>query len=101
MPRPNNLSNDDIIRYDQIIDNDPMLPSSLASNPVIREICYAGQYLSEQLNKLNCQEHIIGQIMYCAGQMSFGNNDPWKVHQDILDQFVDGSLEFEEDEQLN
>ena len=95
--RPETVTNEDLLRWSEKIDNDPLMDSELAQNPIIREVCYAGQWLVDRLDELKCPDHLIGRIMYTAGTMCFGRKDPWKIHQDILTQFVDGSLEYEED----
>ena len=97
MPKPPTVSSFDIQRWDAIIDNDPLLTPSMSSNPVIREVCYAGQYLNERLIDLNCPETLIGQIMYSAGKMCFGKPDPWDVHLEALQAYVDGTLQIEDD----
>jgi hypothetical protein len=96
MPRPDSVTNEDISRWSEMIDNDPYLDAKFANNPVIREVCYAGRYLCDKLMELKCPEDKIGAIMYCAGAASFGRPDPWEVHQLFLDQFIDGTLEFDE-----
>src|SRR5258706_12089581 len=101
MPRPNCVTNENILHWDSIIDTDPNLPSEIAQQPIVREICYAGQYLSDKLTELQCPDHLIGRIIYTAGQISFGQKDPWLIHQDILNQFIDGTLQFEEDDMQN
>jgi hypothetical protein len=99
--RPESITNEDLQRWSEIIDNDPLLDANLAKNPIIREVCYAGQYLAEKLTELNCPDHIIGRIMFTAGRLCFGQKDPWAIHQMILNQFMDNSLQYEEDaEQL-
>ncbi len=94
MPRPESVTNEDLSRWSEIIDNDPLIPSAMAQNPIIREVCYAGQWLADRLNEVNCPDHLIGRIMYTAGRICFGRKDPWEIHRDILNQFLDGSLEF-------
>lgn len=102
MSRPTFVTNEDLSRWSEIIDNDPLIPSSMAQNPIIREVCYAGQWLADRLTELQCPDHLIGRMMYTAGQLCFGRPDPWEVHQEILTQFVDGTLEFEmEPEEIN
>lgn len=97
MPRPNSITNEDLLRWDEKIDNDPLMSPSMAQNPIIREVCYAGQWLADKLTELNCPDHLIGRMMYTAGQICFGRKDPWEVHLDILSRFIDGDLEFEMD----
>jgi len=97
MPRPNSVTNEDLLRWSEKIDNDPLLTPSITQSPIIREVCYAGQWLADKLIELNCPDHLIGRIMYTAGQLSFGRKDPWEVHQNILARFIDGDLEYEMD----
>lgn len=99
--RPESVTNEDIFRWSEKIDNDPLMDVALAQNPIIREVCYAGQWLADKLTELNCPDHIIGRIMYTAGGLCFGRKDPWKVHQDIHQRFVDGTLEFEPEPEEN
>ncbi len=89
------------MEYDEIINNDSNIPKVMKDNPIIREICRAGQYLSEKLSELNCPDHIIGRITFTAGQLCFGKPDPWEIHQEILNEFINNTLEFEEDLDLN
>jgi hypothetical protein len=79
------------------IDNDPNMPKSLSSQPTIREVCYAGLFLAEELMKLNCPDNLIVRIQWHAGKASFGN-DPWDVHLDILEDYKNNKLTFEEDQ---
>ena len=97
MPRPESITYEDLLRWDETIDNDPLMSPAMAENPVIREVCYAGQWLVDRLNELNCPDHLIGRMMWTAGRICFGRKDPWEVHQDILTRFIDGTLEFEMD----
>jgi hypothetical protein len=96
MPRPDSISNEDISRWSNNIDNDTNLPISLAESPVIREVCYAGLWLCEQLEKLNCPEEYIVRIQFAAGQLSFGR-DPWDAHQKVLEAYKLNELDFEQD----
>lgn len=96
MSRPEFVTNEDIIRWSERIDQD--LPEHMVNNAIIREVCYAGQWLVEQLSDLNCPEDIIARIQYTAGQMSFGR-EPWTVHQILLEAFQNNELIFEEDPQ--
>jgi len=101
MSRPEFITEEDIARWSESIDNDPLLDKQLAQNPIVREVCYAGQFLAEKLRELDCSEDIIGRIMYTAGQLSFGQEDIWAVHQEILKEFIAGTLEFEKDSDSN
>jgi hypothetical protein len=97
MPRPSTISLDDLQRWDFTINSDSQLDPKWSSNPIFREVLYAGQYLSDQLRLLHCSETLIGQILYSAGQMSFGRKDPWEIHLEILQRYLNNSLIFEQD----
>src|SRR5271169_3054258 len=102
MPRPDSVTNEDIFRWSKKIDSDPHMDSVLAQNPIIREVCYAGQWLADKLIELSCPDHLISRIMYTAGSLCFGHGDPWAVHQEILNLYTEGTLEFAiEPEDLN
>ena len=97
MPRPNSVTNEDLSKWSDTIDSDPLISEGLAQNPIIREVCYAGQWLADRLTEVDCPDHLIGRMMYTAAQMCFGRKDPWEIHQDILNRFIDGTLEFDMD----
>ena len=98
MPRPDSVTNEDILRWSETIDTDPLIPTPMAQNAIIREVCYAGQWMADKLIEMDCPDDLIGRMMFTAGRICFGRKDPWEVHQELLQQFVDGVLEFEEDE---
>jgi hypothetical protein len=97
MPRPEIVTNEDIARWSEEIDNDKNLSPTLAQNPIIREVCYAGLWLAEELEKLQCPEEIMTRIRFTAGSLSYGR-DIWEIHQMILDKFISNELEFEDDD---
>jgi hypothetical protein len=94
MSRPEYVTNEDLSRWSEKIDNDPLMSPGLAQNPLIREVCYAGRWLCERLESLNCPDEMIGRIMYTAGEICFGRPDPWEIHRDILARYMAGELEF-------
>lgn len=101
MRRPEFVLQEDLSRWDERIDSDPNLPPSLAANPIIREVCYAGQWLAEELEKLQCPDHLIVRIQHAAGGLSFGR-DIWETHQMILTSYKNDEMEFEpEPEDMN
>jgi len=101
MPRPSSVTNEDLTKWSEKIDNDPLMDQNLAQNPIVREICYAGQWLADKLTELDCPDHLIGRMMYTAAQICFGRKDPWEIHLEILNRFVDGTLEFEMEPEEN
>lgn len=102
MPRPDFISSNDLERWDAIIDEDDVIPRALMQSPVIREVCYAGQWMLEQLENLECPFELIVRIQFEAGKMSFGN-DPWTIHEQFLDGYKNGKLDisFDNNEVLN
>jgi hypothetical protein len=92
--RPNYITNEDLLRWDAAIDSNPLIPAHMANSAIIREVCYAGQWIREKLLELKCPEVLIGRILFTAGQMCFGR-DPWEIHHNILDEYIDGTLEFD------
>lgn len=96
MIRPNFVSEDDIIRWADMIDNDDTIPDEVKNTEVIREVCYSGFWLVEQLFDLDCPTSMVTRIQWTAGKLSFGKN-PWDVHSKILQDYKDNSLILEED----
>lgn len=96
MSRPDFVSEEDILRWSDNIDNDPGFPKSLAASSTIREVCYAGLWLSEQLDQLGCPDFVIVRIQDAAGRLSYGR-DPWDVSQELLTKYQTNELVFEED----
>ena len=54
MKRPEFITNEDLLRWNENINNDTNIPENLKNNIIIKEVCIAGQWLSEELIKLNC-----------------------------------------------
>jgi len=95
------LTDEQLIKFNNCIDNDQFLPQSCKDNPIIRDLCRSGLWLCEQLEKLKCPEELIVRIQYSAGKASFGH-DCWDVHQQFLDGYVNNQLDFEtENSELN
>jgi hypothetical protein len=96
MKRPDFVTYEDIQRWSAEVDSDPHLSPGLKENVIFRELGYAGLWLSEELEKLGCEDDISVRIQYTAAQASFGR-DIWAVHQQFLDAFKNNELEFEDD----
>jgi len=94
MPRPIEVNVEKIAEYDEMIDNDPNFPEGMQNNKLVREVCYAGLYMCEQLEALGCPEALMVRIQYTAGKQSFGS-DPWEVHQEMLAQYKNNELKFD------
>lgn len=93
MIRPDFISEKDIERWSEVIDQDPNM-TFFKFSPTVREVCYAGCYLYEELKKLQCPDILIARIQWTAGKLSFGKN-PWEVHQKIIEQYKNNKLVFE------
>lgn len=96
MTRPEFVTNEDINRWGDVIDNDPRIPEHIAKSAIIREVCYAGLWLVEQLQDLQCPEELIVRIQWNGGKASFGR-DAWEVHQKLLSDYIDNKLLFDDD----
>jgi hypothetical protein len=97
MSRPEFITHAEIARWDADINQDPLLlslPKDLMESPVLREVCYAGCWLGEQLDQLQCPAEFIIRIQWHAGKLSFGR-DAWDVHQKMLLDYQDNKLVFE------
>jgi hypothetical protein len=96
MPRPLSISNDQLSQWTLEISEDPFLGEQVLQHPIFKEVLLAGKWLSEQLSLLQCQEELIVRITYTAGQLSFGRSDPWEIVENLLQQYQQGTLQFEE-----
>jgi hypothetical protein len=96
MMRPEFVTDEDIARWSENLDNDLRIPIGVVALPLLREVMYAGLWLGEQLQLLACNELLIVRIQYTAGQLSFGR-DPWEVVQELLTAYKNNDLEFEID----
>lgn len=93
MTRPDFITDQDINRFRETIQEDPFAKEFI-NVPLFVEVCYAGLWLAEELEKLNCPEELSVRIQFHAGQLSFGR-DPWDVHQEILEGYRNNTLEYE------
>lgn|ERR1700722_4394408 len=93
MSRPEFITNENIVQWDSLLDEDPSV-KTMAQFAIIREVCYAGYWLAEELQKLQCPMEYITRIQFTGGQLSFGR-DPWEVHQELLQRYKNNELEFE------
>jgi len=100
MYRPEYITEQDIERWNQVLLKNSDIPLSKIPS-IILELSYAGFWISEFLEKLNCDPVLITRIQFTAGKYSFGK-DIWKAHDEILQLFINGELSFEEEfNQLN
>jgi hypothetical protein len=90
------LTDEQLKQYDKLIDEDPYLSKDLSDNPIIREVCRAGIWLCNELDKIGCTIELRNRIQWTAGELSFGR-DAWDVHQSLLDDYINGKLVFESD----
>lgn len=94
--RPEFVTEEDIKRWNENMENDPNLPKMALEWDTLREVCYAGLWLSEQLDALKCPPEYITRIQFTAGCCSFGR-DPWEVSQKFVEKYKLNELEFEPD----
>lgn len=96
MNRPEFVTDEDIQRWSDIVDNDKTLPKHFADFAILREVLYASFWLAENLQKDGCPAEIITRIQYTMGSLSFGK-DPWVVAQEMLAAYKNNEMEFEID----
>ncbi len=101
MSRPKSVTNEDLLRWSEKIQRDPLMGSAIMQSDVVKEVCFAGFWLSERLKELQCNETLIGRIIYTAGRMCFGQEDPWDIHRILLTEYVDGTLIYEKNLEEN
>jgi hypothetical protein len=98
MPRPTSITPEDLARWDKLIEEE--LDTNLSSNLLFREVCYAGQWLAEQLHQLNCSDEMIVRIIFTAGRLSFGR-DPWEISTMLLTGYQNNELKYEDPKLIN
>ena len=91
MPRPSFITNEDLERWSVEFDK---LDELYRDSAIIKEVCFAGLYLSEQLELLNCPDELIVRIQFTAGKLSYGH-DPWEIHNSILTDYKNNQLTFD------
>lgn len=96
MRRPDFITNTDIARWSSELDSDPDMPQEMINEPILREVCYAGMWLVEELQKQRCPDELITRIQFSAGKASFGN-DPWNIHENFLNGYKNNELDFQID----
>lgn len=84
MKRPDFVTEENLARWNKNIENDPNMPKEVLSIDIIKEVCYAGLWLAEELDKLGCERDHITSIQFNAGRYAFGR-DPWAAHQHVLE----------------
>lgn len=100
MPRPNGITEEDIKRWDEKISNDPYVSKNVLKSELMKELCYAGCWLTEALIRLSCPDDLVQRILFSAGRYSFGR-DIWAAHEEVLLAYQNDDLEYESDEDLN
>jgi len=91
MSRPNFIKTEDILRWSKLINSDPLMDIEYLKIPEVREVCYAGLWLCEELDILLCPISIIERIQFIAAKLSY-KKDPWNIHQNILNEYINGSF---------
>lgn len=95
MGRPDFITYDDLLRWDEQIKND-QIPEAIREEPILVEVMYAGLWLVEQLRQQHCPDPLVFRIQYTAGASSYGR-DPWEVHVSYLQAYEKNELDFEVD----
>ena len=78
--RPTFVTQNDLDRWNKKIKEDHYLPKGFGDKLEEREVLYAGLWLLEQLQELECPDNEINKLLYVSGKLSY-NQDTWEVHQ--------------------
>lgn len=97
MKRPDFVTNEQITRWGEALDKDSLVPDFFKKAELLREIMFAGFWLMEELVKLKCESHVIVQVQFTHGAMSYGN-DTWQIADDLLTAYKKGELVFIDEE---
>ena len=97
MKRPDFVTNEQINRWSDALEKDKFTPAFFKETDLLREIMYAGFWLLEELETLECEELLITRIQFTHGAMSYGN-DCWKIANDLLIAYKNNELEFLDEE---
>lgn len=93
MPRPDDLDLEWIRLCTQEFDADTTLPSFVRIGPmreVMLEVWLAGVRLNEGLRADGADEDMVSRIGFAHGQRCFGKRDPWRVTDQVLEEFKAG-----------
>lgn len=96
MNRPDFVTNEDILRWSETLNNEPAHVRQFASFDLLREVLYASFWMAESLKKEGCSDELIVRIQYTMGALSFGH-DPWQIAQEMLQAYQNNEMEFEID----
>ncbi len=100
MKKPDFITEEDINRWNEILDQDTSISVEHKNNLIIREVCYAGMWLFEQLQERQCPDSLSVRIQYSAAKLCPGK-DPWSIHQMMLDQYDKNQLTIENEPNSN
>jgi len=80
-----------IQQFDEGINQDKELLQLIKQHPILREVCRAGLFLAEELEKDNCPEEFVLKIQEMAGKLSY-KKDPWSVSAELLERYRKNEL---------
>ena len=94
--KPDYISQTQYDEWVKRLQDDPFIPEMFKTSEK-RDICIASYWINDQLEALKCPSEIRIRIAFTLGR-SIKESDPWTCAQSLLQDYVDGSLEFEDDE---
>jgi hypothetical protein len=100
MNRPNFITDEDIDRWSDSIDDDPLL-DELKDIPLLREVLYAGLWMAEKLKMLDVSDEEIIQLNYYFGGKAFGHEDCWVLAQEVLEEYKRGEIVLEKEPSID
>lgn len=96
MPRPDAVTDEMVAEWDAEMDSNPPegLPEFMLQMPEIREVYYAGEWLSAELSRVGADEETRQKICFASGQKMVFAPDPWQVVEETVSEYsANGSFD--------
>jgi hypothetical protein len=95
--KPDHITQEQYDQWNAKVEADPLIPPIFKTNPDAREVCIAGYWLQELLDKQLCPHEIKFRIFFSYGEMAY-EEDPWKLVEQISKEYANGTLVFADDD---
>jgi hypothetical protein len=95
--KPDHITEEQYNQWLAAVEADPLIPANIKTDADALEVCIAGHWLKQELDKLKCPADLQLRIFFTYGQLAY-EGDPWKMAQLISQEYASGSLVFEDDE---
>jgi hypothetical protein len=96
MNRPERITEEDLKRWDSIVEQDSFSSSMMIMFSKLKEMMRAGLWLAEMLDKLGAEEQEIKNIQFSFGQKSLyisSDDILWKLAQETIENYKKGIVD--------